>query len=406
LAPVYDRGRHVRSAVIHVQPGGNGAVFTDTHASIVYDGTYFQVLADNVTTGHATDGYATVIAVTDNKSNYALTEGGDGDNATAIQTEAAVSDNNTLFSNAISRASGTNFANQVWFAMYGDNVTMTGSGIGLASRSGIDALVDNGTWIGHNGNLPGTGGETTAAIGVTRMQVAEAGYGVYILTGRSTALTASLVGDNGTVTTLGTDVQSSAATILADAWCSTGTGASNSNTGYALVMSDNATTATGWVATKVFDNGTIETMTAQAGGLQVDSEVCAVTHLDGTFYLAVNDEDGGDNVSVFSSTDAVTWSQIGIDLNVGGEVTSIAITTNGSTVSDNAVWVAANVGGDVQLIHYEDIAGGSSYAWRSVSSLFDGAGTSGVSVAANGGTVIAVSAVSGGETVVGFWYDQ
>jgi hypothetical protein len=405
LAPVYDRGAHVRSPMLHTDTTSS---FLDANASITYNGTAFKIVSDNSTytgsnslSGKTGVIRAMVFTVSDNKSNFALAQ--TGDNSSSIHpVSVGINDNGTIVSNIITRTAGAHGVISV-FAMGSDNITPSAAGTfaaGLVNSTPTGTLEDNGTFIGDHKGIQ----RVEAAKGVTRMQIADSGDGVYILTGRSTALTANLVFDNGTVTLLGTDTQSSAATILADAWCSTSTGTAKE---YALVMSDNHTTATGWVATKVYDNGTIEKMTYQAADRQVNSEVCAVTHLGGTFYLAVNDETGGDdNVSVFKSTDTVTWSQIGIDLDVDGDVSSIAITTNGSTVSDNAVWVAANVGGEVQLLHYEDIAGGTSYAWRSVGVIIGNAGTSGVSVAADGGTVIAASAIVSGETAVGFWYDQ
>ena len=60
-----------------------------------------------------------------------------------------------------------------------------------------------------------------------------------------------------------------------------------------------------------------------------------------------------------------------------GTVASLDIATTGTSASDNGVWVAVNDGGNVRLLHYEDIAGGTAYVWRSVGILITGATTSG-----------------------------
>jgi hypothetical protein len=156
-----------------------------------------------------------------------------------------------------------------------------------------------------------------------------------------------------------------------------------------------------------------------AGNYHTNIENCAVTFLSDTFYLALSDETTGvDNVSVWKSTDLATWTQIGIDFVATGDVHSVAIATTGTSASDNGVWVAINDGGDVDLLHYEDIAGGTTYAWRAVGTLLAGATTnpttnpggnisqSRVSIATDGVSIIGVSAIVSAEAKTNFWYNQ
>ena len=91
---------------------------------------------------------------------------------------------------------------------------------------------------------------------------------------------------------------------------------------------------------------------------------------------------------------------------MSGTVASLAIGTTGASAADTAVWVAVNDGGDVKLLHYEDLAGGSTNVWRSVGTLFDTAAATGVSIATDGTSVIAVSAVVSTDPKINFWYNQ
>jgi len=280
--------------------------------------------------------------------------------------------------------------------MSADNATDHGDGsdISLASRAdGTANFTDNGT-LSHVGQ------------GITRLtaapQIADAGDGVYVLMGASTTITGQLVRDNGTDATL----TSPTTLIVANNWCSASSGVAGAGI---VLVSDNGTD--GWISDLLLDNGTT-TRLAGVGTEVTDDQVatafCALSYHGGTYYLAAADVTTAtpDNVSVWKSTDATTWSQIGVDLTVAGTVASLAIGHTGATASDDGVWVAVNDGGDVKLLHYEDIAGGSTYAWRSVGTLFGTAAATGVDIATDGTNIIAVSAVVIGDATVGFWYNQ
>jgi len=326
-------------------------------------------------------------------------------------------DNATKTSNVITR--GTD----IWFALSGDNASSAcasytcseGDNVTLVTRAnGTANFTDNGTFVTNHAEL------TTAP------QIANAGDGTYVFLGASTAISAYNARDNATVSTLGAVTAGTANT-----WCSTSTGASG---GYAVIASDNSTAggAARVNISKVLDNGTTLSLAAGTTALpsvtsgHVDLEWCAITHLAGTFYLALTDEDAtgggtapwgntGDNVSVWKSTDLTTWTQIGDDVSMFGNADSIAIATTGTSPSDTGVWVAVNDATNVKLLHFEDIAGGSNNVWRNVSggqlgTLITTAGTSKVSVATDGTSIIAVSAIDSTSgmlnTKVGVWYNQ
>jgi len=376
LAPAYDRGIATNASPMAGQT-------TDLAASITYAGSSFHVLSDNGTGATDTVAKAFGYRLAAAKSGFGTAFTSDN-TSSAIHTEG--DDNATMVSNIIAR--GTN----VWFAMGADNSTTGAEGydVGLAIRAnGTADFTDNGTKLSN------------AATGVSELQIANAGDGVYVLTGRSTALTASIAYDNTTVTSL------TGATVgVADTWCSASTGAAAQ---YAVVVSDNA--STGFFVDKIFDNGTTTRTATGAASGQASPELCALTHLGGTFYLGVTDETGGaDNVSVWKSTDLATWTQIGSDFAITSDAAGIAIGTTGSSASDAGVWVAVNDAGAVEVLHYEDIAGGSTSVWRSVGTVLTGATTSGaaagVSIATDGTSVIGVSAVISSETNAGFWYNQ
>jgi hypothetical protein len=264
------------------------------------------------------------------------------------------------------------------------------------------------------------------------MQIANGGDSVYIFTGRGDNVTSNVAFDNGTIRqgTLGQgDVETTI--LVASTWCSTATGtagASSGGTGYAVLVSDNGTT--GWNVDKIYDNGTGVRMTSGTTGIfptdvQTATSKCAVTYLNGTFYLAIADDEssGGDNVSLWKTDNLTTagntaanhgWTQIGAGLVMTtGTVHSLAIATTGTTASDNGVWIAANDGGNVRLLHAEDLAGGTTYALRSVGLIIAGAGTAGslaaadgVSIATDGSNNIAVSAVVSGTTKVNTWFNH
>ena len=377
LAPAYDRGIATNASPMAGQT-------TDLAASITYAGSSFHVLSDNGTGATDTVAKAFGYRLAAAKSGFGTAFTSDN-TSSAIHTEG--DDNATMVSNIIAR--GTN----VWFAMGADNSTTGAEGydVGLAIRAnGTADFTDNGTKLSN------------AATGVSELQIANAGDGVYVLTGRSTALTASIAYDNTTVTSL------TGATVgVADTWCSASTGAAAQ---YAVVVSDNA--STGFFVDKIFDNGTTTRTATGAASGQASPGLCALTHLGGTFYLGVTDDWTGsaDNVSVWKSTDLATWTQIGSDFTITGTAAGIAIGTTGSSASDAGVWVAVNDASAVEVLHYEDIAGGSTSVWRSVGTVLTGATISGaaagVSIATDGTSVIGVSAVISGETNAGFWYNQ
>ena len=377
LAPAYDRGIATNASPMAGQT-------TDLAASITYAGSSFHVLSDNGTGATDTVAKAFGYRLAAAKSGFGTAFTSDN-TSSAIHTEG--DDNATMVSNIIAR--GTN----VWFAMGADNSTTGAEGydVGLAIRAnGTADFTDNGTKLSN------------AATGVSELQIANAGDGVYVLTGRSTALTASIAYDNTTVTSL------TGATVgVADTWCSASTGAAAQ---YAVVVSDNA--STGFFVDKIFDNGTTTRTATGAASGQASPGLCALTHLGGTFYLGVTDDWTGsaDNVSVWKSTDLATWTQIGSDFAAAGTVAGIAIGTTGSSASDAGVWVAVNDAGAVKVLHYEDIAGGSTSVWRSVGTVLTGASvgvvTGGISIATDGTSVIAVSAVVSDNASVGFWYNQ
>jgi hypothetical protein len=385
LAPAYDRGIARTAATASPMSGQTG----DLGASITYAGSSFHVLGDNGTGGGI---IATPKAVgyrfTPTKAGYASLVTSDN---TSTVTHTEPYDNDTRVSNVLTI--GTN----VWFAMASDNSSTGGEGdnVSLAVRAnGTADFTDNGSKLTNQTAL------TTAP------QIANAGDGVYVMLGASTTVSSSNVRDNGTTSTLG------ATTVgTANTWCSTSTGTASE---YAVIVSDNGTASgnAGIAVSKVYDNGTTTAAATGATGGHTDLELCALTHLGGTFYLALSDNLGtSDNVSVWKSTDLATWSQIGSDFTMTENIVGLDIATTGSSVSDNAVWVAVNDASSVEVLHYEDIAGGSTYVWNSVGAVISGAsetvgGNGRVSIATDGTSVIAVTAIVSTNTQVGFWFNQ
>jgi hypothetical protein len=292
-----------------------------------------------------------------------------------------------------------------------------GETVSLAVRAnGTGNFTDNGS-ITMNTNL-GVVGSLNQRPLTTAPQIADSGDGVYILLGAYKTITGFSIHDNETEIALtGFD------SLVEDNWCSTSSGVVGAG---AIVVSDNGTM--GWDVRKLLDNTTTTLLTTNPysnwdnNSMQDNTSHCAVTYMGGKYYLAVSEKGSvtnvtynADNVSVWSSTDAATWTQIGVDLAMTGPLASLDIGTTGSTASDNAVWVAVNVGpinaatssgGNVKVLHYEDIAGGSTNVWRSVATVLTGALTSPVSIATDGTSVIAVTAIISGDTNVGLYYNQ
>ena len=374
LAPAYDRGIGTASPM-------DGQT-TDLAASITYAGSSFHVLGDNGTGGADTAAKAFGYRFTPSKTTYSTAVTSDN---TSSATHIEGDDNHTRVSNILTI--GTN----VWFAMSADNSTAAGAegdNVSLAVRAnGTANFTDNGSKLTNQTAL------TTAP------QIANAGDGVYVMLGAGTAVSSSNVRDNGTTSTLGPTTVGTQNT-----WCSASTGTASE---YAVIVSDNA--SSGFFVDKIFDNGTTTRTATGAASGQASPGLCALTHLGGTFYLGVTD-DTPDNVSVWKSTDLATWTQIGSDFTITGTAAGIAIGTTGSSASDAGVWVAVNDASAVEVLHYEDIAGGSTSVWRSVGTVLTGATTSGaaagVSIATDGTSVIGVSAVISSETNAGFWYNQ
>jgi len=396
LAPAYDRGIGTLTAIANADGTSTAALA----GSITYAGSSFHVLSDNATGGGVITAEAAI------GYRFSAPKSGSGAVVSQDNTSGAVRpasllglDNDTRVSNIITR--GTN----VWFAMAADNATALGAASDgdnaslVVRANGTAAFTDNGSF------------KTDHAALTTAPQIADSGDGVYAFLGAGAAISAYNVRDNGTVSTLGAITQIGAY----NNWCSTSSGVSGSS---AIVVSDNNTN--GWVVDQVLDNGTTNRLAGVTNGVTNDQDAtsyCAVTYLGGTYYLAVSDVTTAaiaDNVSVWSSTDATTWAQIGTDITVSTDtVRSLAITTTGTTAADTAVWVAVNDGGNVRLLHYEDIAGGSTNVWRDVGFVLAGAGDAGsgapadgVSIATDGTSIIAVEATVSGVTNVQFWYNQ
>jgi len=376
LAPAYDRGIGTASPM-------DGQT-TDLAASITYAGSSFHVLGDNGTSAGGADTAAKAFGYrfTPSKTTYSTAVTSDN---TSSATHIEGDDNHTRVSNILTI--GTN----VWFAMSADNSTAAGAegdNVSLAVRAnGTANFTDNGSKLTNQTAL------TTAP------QIANAGDGVYVMLGAGTTVSNYNVRDNGTTSTLGPTTVGTQNT-----WCSASTGTASE---YAVIVSDNA--SSGFFVDKIFDNGTTTRTATGAASGQASPGLCALTHLGGTFYLGVTD-DTPDNVSVWKSTDLATWTQIGSDFEAAGTVAGIAIGTTGSSASDAGVWVAVNDAGAVKVLHYEDIAGGSTSVWRSVGTVLTGASvgvvTGGISIATDGTSVIAVSAVVSDNASVGFWYNQ
>ena len=416
LAPAYDRGIETTPAILVaplIAPIGSGSEPVAKQASVTYTGSNFLVMMDNATltgdvvgatAGVGTGGAGVVgynVAPTKALFGTAITT---ADNTSAGFRPASISgdpDNGSKFSNSIIRGSN------VWVAMSADNSTTQpvgalteGDNVTLVSRPAnctTQALCvgsDNGTFVTDHAPL------------TTPPQIASAGdNGTYVFLGADTTISTYIV--NGTAIITG----STYTVGTADTWCSASTGAAGE---YAVIASDNSTASgnAGINISKVFDNGTVTVMGAGTTALpsvtsgHTDLEQCALTHLGGTFYLALGDNIGQDNVSVWKSTDLTTWTQIGADLAMAGTINNLAITTLGSTVADTAVWVAVNDGGAAKLIHFEDIAGGSTNVWRTVGTVIPAIVATKISIATDGVSVIAVSGVASAKANVGFWYNQ
>jgi len=400
LAPANDRGIENPGTLLTA-----GAVATN--ASITYTGTNFNVVMDNATGTTAVVGATGAVSVniTPTKAAWA-TAITTGDNVSAAHFPASINgllDNGSYYSNSIVR--GTN----VWYAMSADNstvmtVNVEGDNVTLVSRPAnctTQALcvgTDNGTFLS---NIPDL---TTAP------QITDAGDGTYVILGAGAAITAFNVRDNTTVSTLGGITQSSASGTALNSWCSTSSGVSGAG---AIVVTDNGTN--GWIVNHVLDNGTTTELADDTGPTddQVATSFCAVTYNAGTYYLAVTDIVAtatlADNLSVWKSTDGASWTQIGDDFAPAGSIPyvidNIAIGTTGSTAADSGVWVAFDNSTSTGLLHYEDIAGGSSPAWKEVGTVVTGDAGS-LSMATDGTSVIGVTITDGTSTKTGFWYNQ
>ena len=437
LAPAYDRGIETTPAILvgtATAPIGLGSEPVATKASLTYTGSNFHVMMDNATTTTVVGGAGVVgynIAPTKAGFGTAITTGDNTSNGFRPANSggvAGITDNGSSFSNSIIRAASSGLDGTlrdvatVWVAMATDNATTSSRPTG-----GVPANVgphgngegDNITLISRPANCTtqalcvgtdngsGTDFATNHAALTTPPQIADAGDGTYVFLGAGATISAYNVRDNTTVSTLGAATTQAGG---ANTWCSTSTGAAG---GYAVIASDNGSSsgAAGVNIHKLLDNGTT-TNTVGTTALpsvtsgHTDLEQCALTHLGGTFYLALGDNIGQDNVSVWKSTNLTTWTQIGADLAMAGTINNLAITTLGSTVADTAVWVAVNDGGAAKLIHFEDIAGGSTNAWRVVGTVIPAIVATKISIATDGVSVIAVSGVASAKANVGFWYNQ
>jgi len=230
--------------------------------------------------------------------------------------------------------------------------------------------------------------------------------------GAGTTVTPNIAYDNGTNLALGT------ATVgTADTWCST----APSTGGYAVIVADNGSTggAAGIEVFKALDNTTTTELTLDNAHAFNNLETgCALTMIGSRAYLAVldNSSASSDNLSVWYSDNLTTWTQIGSDVTTHQTCCGIAIGTIGTTSSGAGgtgdVWVAMNENGAAALYHYEDISGGSSPAWRRVGLVgTEGAIDTGVSLATDNSSVIAVSSTTSGPGIpgpaaVGWWYNQ
>ena len=302
----------------------------------------------------------------------------------------------------------SDYQGNLW-VMTADNDTGTtdNDSITFYSRTTGNNWVDNGTFA-TTLNFASIGYPTIA-------KLSSAGTKLYGAFGTGTAVYPKLLYvDNGT-----TDNVTSSVTVgVADTWCHAALD------GYGIIVGDNGSTGgnAGPTITKHFDNGTLSAVT-MAGIFAQGSSTNGLTDLDATspcaittdgssnVFLALADDTGGtDNISVYHSTDLATWTQIGSDIDTGADtLKGLAIEqvgTSSSTAADNDLWVAANVGGTVYLYHYEDLAGGSSPAWRSVATMHTNAGSSVPSIASDNSSIIAVGAGASNEATVRFWYNQ
>lgn len=413
LAPHYDRGvHHSTASALGKASNYAGDTLNDVKVSLASTGGDFQAITDNSSGDAGLKGAVYGFRVADNKTSHGSTftvvlPDGIADNSSATHLSTADnsgSDNHTRVSNLLARTRSDNSSQSVWFAMSYDNDTVIGGGtgsdgdnvsLGYRTHGGAN-FIDNGSKVSHNTLL------------TTSPQIAEAGDGVYIMLGSGTTVATVLANDNTTNETMDTTTVGTANT-----WCSTSNGST-----LAVIISDNSSASgtAGLYISKVWgDNGTSESVSTTATSGHTNLEQCAATYSDSTYYVALTDETGGnDNVSVWKSTDLSTWTQIGEDYTILGDAASIAIAaqTDDGTASDGAVWVAVNAAGTVQLLHYEDIAGGTDKVWRSVSSLFTGAATSAeealisVAIASDNSSVIAVGGVVSSKATMNIWYDQ
>jgi len=397
LAPAYDRG--IATSATAFDAGKDTVV-----ASIAYAGSSFHIISDNGTSAAAKTSGFRIGAFPKTGFATALTS----DNTSAVFfPNPLMDDNGTMTSNLIVRAANTTYGRStasVWFAISGDNMSglanafAEGDNVTLVSRAdGTADFTDNGTAAQFGNAVVWNVLELTTA-----PQIADSGEGVYVLLGSGTTVSGVSVRDNATKATLTPPTT----LLVADNWCSTSSGVVGEGI---ILVSDNDTN--GWIVDQLYDNSSTFNRAGISTNYLTDDQVatsfCAASYHGGKYYVAVSDVTTVlDNVSVWSSTDAITWAQIGADLAMTGTVASLAIGHTGATASDDGVWVAVNDGGDVKLLHYEDIAGGSTYAWRSVGTLFGTAAATGVDIATDGTNIIAVSAVVIGDATVGFWYNQ
>jgi len=388
LAPAYDRGGVTALTTLEL---GALAANDAVAASITYAGAGFHVIGDNGSTTDSNNQGATGWRLSASKTGFGSALSSDN---TSVRLQTEANDNNTMVSNSITRGS------TVWIAMAADNATTVplyeGQNVSLASRTDlVKNFTDNVTkteW-------------THFAPMAAAPQISNAGDGIYVMMQDNVSVVHPwLAYDNTTVGDLG-NVTLTASNLN---WCSTATGTAGAG---ALLVTDNGTD--GWTFNKVLDNGTTTVLSGPtvASGIddQVAASLCAVTYLGDTFYLAVADViTGGDNISVWKSTDATTWTQIGSDFKETGSdgIDNLAIATTGSSAEDGNVWITYDNSSFASLIHYEDIAGGSNPVWRNVHGSILTGDPGSLSIATDGTSIIGVTGVIGTITKVGFWYNQ
>ena len=388
-----------------------------SQANVVYANSHWQFVADNATAqsrGWANDNGSTAYKIDDNGTKALAYDS--VAHASRSTSTALVFDNNSLVSNVT-------FIGTTAYIVVHDNDSLASksqwAGPGNYTLTVYKRLLGEGDWVldnqtrvGYSGNLGDMSGEVfqigsdgTDLFMVTDNNGAHGGWtGNQDHSAHNLSITGAVWLDNGTrsATAAGGDDGgwlwsdnvtqsggSSVTSVNSNDICSVVT------TDKMIVIADNGSTPGGFDVFTLHDNGSMVATTEEAtvtGTTQVDGyygelgEImdCEIVLASGTYILALR-ENGGDNVTVLSSTDLSAWSKVYELENIGttpdnGSAGKIALAAPNGTAD---VWVAVNDGSNVDLYHSDNGTSGGLIQVHSVTGSMAGSGNA---MSHNGGS--------------------